>query len=110
MTYRFMREGTIFFTVHGILQIPCYVLQRLDPLGSLWVGAAIFADLGFTFTFMIFMVHLRRVVCETEEQVMGQTVTTSAFAVCLEGLPTDATALEVREFCSQFGTVWRADV
>ena len=35
MTYLFMREGSIFFFVHGVLQIPCYVLQRWDPLGTL---------------------------------------------------------------------------
>ena len=54
-----MREGAVFFFVHGMLQIPCYVLERRDPSDKQWVGAAIFADLVFTFTFMIFIVYLR---------------------------------------------------
>ena len=51
MTYIFMRDGAIFFFIHGMLQIPGYVLQVQDPLGHLWVGAAIFADLVFTYVF-----------------------------------------------------------
>ena len=45
----------------------------------------------------------------TEEEVDRETVTTSAYAVCLEGLPPDTTADEVREFCAQFGDVHKAE-
>jgi hypothetical protein len=108
MCYDFMREGAVFFFVHGMLQIPCYVLEMRDPLGTRWVGAAIFADLVFIFTFIIFILYLRWRVCVTEKVVERNTVTTSAYAVQLRGLPPDTTAEEVREFCSQFGEVYKA--
>ena len=47
-------------------------------------------------------------VCVTEKEVDRSTVATSAYAVQLEGLPKDTTEAEVREFCSRFGTVYRA--
>ena len=108
LTFRFMQVAGWFFLAVGLLSSIGWVVQVINPKNPLWVTLAWSTDMIFVSCFMVWMVWLRRDMVLHNDDIDAKDITSSDYAVKITGLPLDATATEVADYCSQFGELYKA--
>ena len=109
LTFRFMQVSGKGFLLAGLFSCIGWVVQLINPKNPLWVTIAWATDLIFVACFTAWLFWLRRDMVLHNEEIDKKDITASDYAVQLYNLPSDATADEVAEYCSQFGQVYTAD-
>ena len=106
LTFDFMWEGGVFFFVMWVCGSVGWMVQLSNPRSIDWVNLTFLWDIFFILFYIGFMVYLRRRVKIMERVVDNRNVTTQDYSLQIDGLPKDATAQEVKIFCSRFGPLF----